>query len=124
MRNAELGADTPPPRLRRTGGGIQSHAMGMGSIRLRRVVCGVSPQTSFHHLPNQTAGPYGRHEAAGGTPSAARPSSVTGLRRVDETRALPDSRGTPPLSSVIWFDLVGFTFRWVGLGANSGVCEL
>ena len=51
-----------------------------GSTRLRRVVCGVSPQTSFHHFFSLGSEEKWFDEIDGGTPSMAR-----------ETRALPQT---------------------------------
>ena len=56
----------------------RNNSIGKGSTRLRRVVCGVSPQTSSHHFVRLEVNGIWSDEIDGETPSMAR-----------ETRALP-----------------------------------
>ena len=50
--------------------------LDLGSTRLRRVVCGVSPQTSSYHFAELNSGIDSGYEADGETPSAARETPI------------------------------------------------
>jgi hypothetical protein len=79
----------------------------MGSIRLRRVVCGVAPQTTLHPSSSLQSAPKGWDAADGATPSAAR-----------RTRALPKPNRIVPAEGAC-----GGAVEWQiqpNLGARQG----